>query len=78
MFLDIDDVEDLKISDNVSKDCTKSKTNDKLKNGVEDHSVTVTASEYEALLKKLHQSEEKARQVEENLQRALEDMENMR
>lgn len=47
-------------------------------NGGEGHLVTLTATQHEALLLRLQKSEERALQCEENLKRALADMENIK
>ncbi|XP_060555568.1 protein arginine N-methyltransferase 3-like [Ruditapes philippinarum] len=49
-----------------------------VRNGVEGPLVTMATTQHEALLLRLQRSEEKARQCEENLQRALADMENIK
>lgn len=58
----------------VSQDQSEGQTS----NEGEGHLVTMTAAEHGALLERIRLAEEKANLTEENLQRAMEDMESIR
>ncbi|KAL4233341.1 Protein arginine N-methyltransferase 3 [Mactra antiquata] len=74
---DIDDIESLKLAD--ITDCsTDSTVNHSIVEDKLNQSVTMTTKQYESLLNKLKESDERSKQLEENLQRVLEDMENMK
>ncbi|XP_045196448.2 protein arginine N-methyltransferase 3-like [Mercenaria mercenaria] len=81
---DIEDIEsiDTECSKNSNNKCSKQNEHPEgstlQSNGDEGHMVTMTSTQHEALLLRLQRSEERARQCEENLQRALTDMENIK
>jgi molecular chaperone GrpE (heat shock protein) len=81
LIVDIEDLESNEPechSSNVENSAKLGDQQTVVSNRVEGHLVTMATTQHEALLLRLQRSEEKARQCEENLQRALADMENIK